>query len=742
VSFSEPEVRDLEALHRSFEGLAAYATESLTLTGDGPPERLLALRTSAALPGTLGIAVARGRPFTLEEDRDGGPKAVMLSYPLWQRRFGGDPAVLGRSLSLGGAAHIVVGILPAGLRFPMDEGPSPDVWVPVAFRPEERDRGRHGFMLLARLRPDVSLAQARADLASAKAGIVDRAAGFYPTDLEWSVEAHGLAEEGTRSVRLPLLLLQGAALLVLLIACANVGNLVLARHAARRHETALLQAVGASRGDLLRRVFAESLVLAAAGGVAGFLVARIVAAGLQRVSAESAVPLGLGRFDGVPFLAHASLALLSTVLVAVAPALRSDSRDLYQALHEGSRQSGLSPRAVKLRGALVVTESALSFILLVGAGLLIRSVRALAAVDPGFRPEGVVTMRLSAPPARYPDMERVHAFFAQVLEGMRAVPGVRAAGAASALPLAGRMPTTSFHLEGRAPGGASGDLHARFGYVMPGYFETMGIRVSSGRAIDARDAGTAPPVVVVDEAFARKYWPAEPPLGKGLAFVSEGAPVWREVVGVTASLKISALDRDAEPAFYLPVAQRPFPMDEPFDLHLVVRTDEPVSALRTPLAAALQDVDPELPLDDVRPLAQLLARAIAVRRVVLTLLGAFAAVALALAAVGIYGAVAQVTQERRREMGLRSALGAGRLSIAWLVVRQGLGLTTAGLGLGLLGALALSRTLRSLLYQVEPVDLATLVATALVLTVVGVVACLAPALRAAAVDPAVVLREG
>jgi hypothetical protein len=277
---------------------------------------------------------------------------------------------------------------------------------------------------------------------------------------------------------------------------------------------------------------------------------------------------------------------------------------------------------------------------------------------------------------------------------------------------------------------------------MPGYFETMGIRVSSGRAIDARDAGTAPPVVVVDEAFARKYWPAEPPLGKGLAFVSEGAPVWREVVGVTASLKISALDRDAEPAFYLPVAQRPFPMDEPFDLHLVVRTDEPVSALRTPLAAALQDVDPELPLDDVRPLAQLLARAIAVRRVVLTLLGAFAAVALALAAVGIYGAVAQVTQERRREMGLRSALGAGRLSIAWLVVRQGLGLTTAGLGLGLLGALALSRTLRSLLYQVEPVDLATLVATALVLTVVGVVACLAPALRAAAVDPAVVLREG
>jgi putative ABC transport system permease protein len=720
----------------TFEGLAAVNFWNANLAGDGQPERLQGFQVSPSLFPVLGAEPLLGRTFTNEEEQPGRDAVVLLSHGFWQRRFASDPSVVNRTINLNGRAYTVVGVMPPEFQIHRRA----DVWSP--FAPEERtlaNRTAHYLIVFGRLRAGVTPEGARAAMGARAANI---AAQHPDTNAGWGANVVPLREQVVGHVETPLLLLLGAVGFVLLIACANVANLLLARATARRKEIAIRTALGAGRLRIIRQLLTESVLLAAAGGLLGLLLAwwgvELLASNLPQ---DALFALPTAREIGIDarVLAFALLVSLATGLVfGLAPALQATKSDLGEGLKEGGRTSGAGVPGRRLRSALVVSEVALSVVLLVGAGLLVRSVVGLLSVDPGFEGDNVTTMRVTLPRAKYNEPAKVTAFYDQLLERLKGLPGVEAAGATSDLPLGGSTSTTSFEIEGRPPLAPSQQPEALQIIVSPDYFRALRIPVVEGRGFTERDDPTQPRAVVISRQLADKFFPGESPLGRRIRD-GGGEGQWNTVVGVAGDVKHRGLGRDPQPTLYF--AHK---TDPARSMVLSVRAAGGAEQIAASMRREVLAADPDQPVFDVRTAREAVEQSVSLERAVAFLLAVFAAAAMLLAAVGIFGVMSYTVTQRTQEIGVRMALGARPADILRLFLRHGLALSLIGAGLGLAASFALMRLMSSLiaglLYGVSATDPLTYAGVAVVLVAVALAACYVPARHATKVDPMEALR--
>jgi putative ABC transport system permease protein len=736
VTVSAPEFLDYKDQNRVFERMAAFRFQGFTLTGGNEPERMFGARVSADLFSMLGVAPALGRTFLPEEDQVGGPRAVILSHGLWQRRFGSDTTLIGKSLTLDGESFTVVGVMPPGFQFP-PQALQNELWANVPF--DANDLNRRGWRplgVIARLKSGVGLDQANAEL-KAIAGRFP-ASGIVPSSY-----AVSLQEQVVGRVRRALLVMLGAVSFVLLIACANVANLLLSQAAARRREMAIRAAVGASRSRLFRQLFVESLPLALLGGGVGLIMAVWIVELLA-----SANPGNLPRANEIGIDLRTlwftlSVSLLTGVVFSLAPAWQFSKLDLNESLKEGGRGTSVSFRRFSLRSLLLVSEVALSLTLLIGAGLMINSFARLLRVDPGFDPRGVLTMQMALPQSKYAEIQQ-RAFFEQALERIRRLPGVQSAGMTSALPLTGN-PDFGFTIEGRTPS-APGDVpQTGWRAISPDYLQTMSIPLRRGRYFSGLDHEKASGVAIINETMARRFWPNEDPLGKRIKLGGPQRPYpWMEIVGIVGDVKHDGLDAPVGPEMYLPYAQTPFsqmPAGLRFPaMSLAARSGSDHDSLAAAMRAEIRALDKDQPVTNIRTLDLVLADSISQQRFYLLLLTFFASVALILAAVGLYSVVSYTVKQRTHEIGVRMAFGAQAGEVLRLIIKFGMKLTMIGALIGLAGALTLTRLMRTLLFDVSATDPLTFVVVALLLTGVALLACWIPARRATKVDPIIALR--
>jgi putative ABC transport system permease protein len=720
---------DWRARNSVFEAMAAYSSASATFTGGDVPEMIEGTGASGDLFAVLRAQPLLGRTLSVADERQ-GQRNVVISYALWQRSFGGDAKIVGRQVTLDATGYTVIGVMPRGFRFPLEQSKT-DFWIPLDPQSEtNQERGANYLSVTARLKPGVTIEQAQAEMITIASQLEqeyrDRNAGR-------GIYLAPLHDAMVGEVRRALFVLLAAVGCVLLIACANVANLQLARAAARGKELALRAALGARRATLVRQLLTESLLIALAGGVAGLLLA---AWGVDLLAA--ALPEDIPRASAIGLDARVlgfttALTLLTGVAFGLAPALQSSKAELTDALKEGG--CGASARRNRTRSLLIVTEVALSLVLLVGAGLLLKSFRHLLDVNPGFNPQGVLTATVALPPATYGTEARQAAFFQQVLNRVAALPGVAAASVVDPLPLGGSMAMNSFSVEGRAPlqPGERPATNSRI--ISAAYLKALGIPLLRGRALAESDQAAAPQVMLINESFARRYFPNEDPLGQRIR-LSIASNFVAEVVGIVGDVKHRSLEREAGPEAYVSYLQVPQPT-----MSLVVRAaaGDPLQ-LAASLRQAVQQIDKDQPLADVKPMTAWLNESVARRRFNLLLLAVFAAVALLLAAIGIYGVVNYSVAQRTRELGIRVALGAQRTDVLKLIVGQGLRLTLAGIACGAAGALAVTRLMADLLFGVAPTDPLTFATVALMLPLVALLACWLPARRATKVDPMIALR--
>ena len=721
----------------SFERLGAVSAWQPNLTGDHP-ERLNALRVSSEIPQMLGVAPVLGRPFTPANDSAGYQFEVILSYGLWQRQFAGDSGVVGRELILDGQSYAVVGVMPDGFAFPPFWFTGAQLWAPLPLTGMEQNRGDMYLRVFGRLKPGVTLAAARAEVANVTAQLE---AAFPGTNRDVTVTP--LTEMVVGRVRPAIRVLLGAVLCVLLIACANVAHMLLARGAAREREMAVRLALGAGRSRVTRQLITESLLLAGAGGLAGLLLAAAGTRALVRLSAGS-IPRADGiAVNGVVLVVTLAVTVLTGLAFGLAPALQVSAGNLFGALRDGARHTASSGRR-RVRSVLIVSEFALALMLLAGAGLLLRSFMALRAVDPGWDPSQVVSMTVSITGSPEAEVGRRAAFFTGLLERVRALPGVAAASAINHLPLAGDLWGWRFNVEGQ-PTAPQDAPRAAYRVVLPGYFNVMRLPLVKGRDFELHDDLAAPLVVVVNEHMAAKRWPGEDPIGKRVTFdVGSSEPAWVTVVGVARDA--AAHDWAAPPGeeFYRPYTQSVQYLEQPGPwvgyLTLVVRAGGDPMAVVPSVRQAVWDIDRNLPISDIAVMDDVVTTATARPRFYMVLLVAFAVVALSLAAVGIYGVMSYQVNQRSAELGIRMALGARQSEVLGLVVREGMVLALGGAGIGLVGALALSRVMQSLLFGVGATDLVTFAGVAVLLVVVAFTASVIPAWRASRIDPQTALR--
>jgi putative ABC transport system permease protein len=734
IPASAGEYVDYRDRSRAFDEIAAYDTTGFNLTGGGEPERVDGALVSGNFFAALGTGPEIGRPFRRDDERPGRNAVAVIGHALWTRRFGGDPAFVGRSVSIDGRAVEVVGVMPRGFRFP-DE--TTELWKPILLDAEALsadNRGSHGFTIVARLKPDVSIDRARGDLDRVAAAFVPQ----FPLNYRagFSTVVRRLQDEIVGDTSRALFVLFGAVLLVLLIACANVANLLLARAASRRKEIALRTALGASRARLVRQLLTESVIVACAGGALGLVLATWGVDALVAVAPDSIPRLREVGVDARVVAFAAIVSLATGVLFGLVPAIKASRLPLNDALKDGGRTAAAHGIGGRL---LVVSEIALSIVLLVAAGLLIRSFARLQDVQPGFAADRLLTLRVSLPPSRYTTFEKGDAFFDDLFARLRASAGVRGVAAINALPFSGFGGSRSFQIEGRVAARPEDATEEQLRIVTDGYFRVMGIPVLSGREFAPGDSLRVRRVAVVNDAFARKHFPAGDALGKRIAFQSD-APVWYEIVGVAGNIKHRGLDAGDRPELYVPYRQPLFTGWTVRPMYVVVRTGidplEAVSAVRRELAR----VDPEQPLSDVRTMAERIDRSLTPRRFNATLLALFAALALTLAAVGIYGLVGYSVTERTHEIGVRLALGATRRDVVTMVLRQGMTMAILGAALGVVASFAVVRVIAGLLFGVSPGDPATFTAIPLLLLAVALAACYVPARRATQVDPMLALR--
>jgi putative ABC transport system permease protein len=708
--------------------LAAFRRWGFVLTGAGEPERLPGARVSADLFATLGVTPVVGRLFLPEEDRFGARRVVLLRQSLWERRFGADPTLVGRTLVLNGEPHAVIGVLPSAVALP-----DADLWVPLALEPYALEqRGSRSLSVIGRLRPDATLGMARAELRA----IERRLGEDYPAAIAgWDVVLRPLRDELVGAVRPTLLALQGAVGLVLLIACANLAHLSLARATRRSHELAVRAALGAGRLRLFRQAVAESLGLAVAGGAAGLLLAQWGTAALVRLGPP--LPPGVAvTLDGrvLGFTLLVSLAAgLSVGVPGAAYALRSGAGGALRPT--GSRESPGGQHA-RLRDLLVSGQVALAVVLLFGAGLLANSFVRVQAVRPGFQTRNVLSLRVSLPEPRYPTPQRKAAFFEQLLQRLRGVPGVESAALVSHPPLAGPPLGTDFAIDGR-PVPASPPT-ADYVSVSPEYFRLLNIPLIAGRPFATADGDGGRPVVIVSEQIARAFWPGEDPLGRRLVVGATigAAPEPREIVGVVGDVRASSLEAAPRPTLYVPHAQNAWPA-----MTVLVRTAGDPMGLAATARAQVLALDPDQPVDRIAPFDQLVRGALSRRRFQMLILTVFAGTALALAAMGVYGINAYAVARRTREIGIRAALGATRARVLGLVVRRSMAWALGGIAIGAIAAAIVGRAVASMLYGVAPTDPATFLVVACVLAVIALTASYLPARRATRVNPVEALRH-
>ena len=733
AAIAPAEFADLREQRRAFDGVSAITDQPASLIGLGEPEQLMAYVVSPNLFDLLGTSPQLGRGFSVEDGKEGAEKVVLLSHALWTRRFGGDAAAVGRTINVGGRLRTVVGVMPPEVRFP--DAPldflreRADLWIPYGWeQARAEDQGNQYLGVVARLRPGAGMEQARADLdaiaARFRAQFPDRYAGSF----RWRLAAVPLRDQMVGDVRPALLMLLGAVALVLLIACVNVANLLLTRGAVRQRELAMRSALGAGRGRLVRQLLTESTLLSLAGGALGVLLAWWGVGTLARLEPGDIPRLDGVRIDGAVLAFSLGISVLTGLVFGLAPALHQSRLDLRAALQSGGRGSTGSRGHRRFRTALVVAEVAMAFIVLVQAGLLVRSFAALQRVDPGFRADGVLSMHLSLPRTKYDTPEKLSGFHRELQSRVAALPGVRQASAVYPLPMSGKAWSGSFVVEGQPVPPGQPEPHAEYAVAMPGYFRTMRISLRAGREFTAQDAKGAPEVVVVDELLARRHWPGESALGKRLDVGT--------VVGVVAHVRNAGLQEEGEPQIYKPFLQWP---QSP--LFLVARSaGEPV-ALAPSLRRAVRAIDPDQPIADLQTMHQRMAGAVARQRFNMLLLSLFAAVALVLAVVGLYGMMAGLVSQRLHEIGIRLALGGSPLQALRLILGEGVVIVLAGLLIGLAGAVALSRVVAGLLFSTAATDPLTYGAIAALVALVSLTAAYVPARRATQVDPLAALRE-
>ncbi len=738
---SEAEYLDYKRMDQVFTDVASWAgPATVTLTGDGGPEGVEAIAMTSNLPAVVGIQPVVGRVFTPEEDIPNGPKVVMVGYDLWRQRYGGDPQLINRLIRIDGESYTVVGILPREFRFPLEfQGRSTaQVVVPIGYNPSNPSRGSHGAYAVGRLRPGMNATLATDRLRLETARWTED--GLYPEAMRFTAFAVSVADEVQGGVRTAILVLLGAVGLLLLLTCANVANLLLTRADGRAREIAVRAALGAGKAQILRMAFTESITLGLGGGILGLLLAW----GGVRLLVASA-PAGIPRVseltvDGGVLLFALVLSLGTGVLFGLVPAFRTARLSLAATLRDGGR-AGESTAQHRGRALLVVAEMALAVMLVIGAGLTIRSFQNLTRLDPGFDARNVLTMSLSLSQADYPTNDEVVRFFESVTAQVRAVPGVRSVGLVRALPLATEIGDAGVAIEGRpTPPGEPG-RQADWQVVSDGYFETMGMRLVEGRFFDRTDTQDGLQVVAINETMAEQYFPGEAPIGKRIRVFGRNAGPWRVIVGVIGDTRHNGLTNPTKRKWFVPHNQFANSAGNPRRaMTLVVRTEgRSLNALR-PIESIVHAMNPDLPVTEVRTMEDVLGVARQGQRFTTGLMTLFAMLAMMLAGVGVYGVISYSIGRRTQEIGIRLALGADRRSVLWLVFRQGMLPALVGIGLGIVGAMLLSQSMSTLLYAVEARDIVTFVTIPVLLVVVATVAVMVPVRRALRIGPMEALR--
>jgi predicted permease len=718
VGFSYSRYLEVQQRQQVFSDLALAIGNAFTLTGRGDPEQLIGLHASAALLPTLGLQPILGRNFSPEEDRPGGGPVVLISAALWRQRFNRDPSVLGQSLTLGGTPYAIIAVLPeAATAFPLNPF---QIWVP---RPAEvpflvasqLNGGGYFFQAIARLRPEVSLEQARNAMNVIAGGYRTSHAGNV--DAPTQIELVPLLEDAVGEQRQSYLLLFGAVGCVLLIACANIANLLLARFAGRRREIAARFALGASRRDVIGQLVTESMLVAVVGGLFGLLLAEWALSALVAFGADLIPRVLEIRIDPLALAFSLLVSLITGLAIGLLPALQASNVNVLEALKEAGRGSVGS--GSRLRSTLLVAEVSLSLVVLIAAGLLLTSFARLQRVEPGFQSAGVYTAQLALPPERYPS-EKLVAFYEQLYRRLAALPGATSAALTDRVPLTGGQTPAPVAIAGRPLPPLSERPQANRHLVSPKYFATLGIPIRAGRDFDERDSATVPHVVIVNETFARRYLPGEDPIGRTLITGMAQRP--SQIVGVVADVGSSGLNAPPDPDYFLPALQRP----EPFT-NILVRTNIGVAAMTPAVRDALRQVDPELPLLQPQTLSARIAQTVANRKLALVLLGGFAGLALVLASLGVYSVMAHLVAFRTSEIGLRMALGASQGSVMRMVLGHGRKLTLVGIAIGIAGALAVTRLMQQALFEVNPAEPRVYIAISVILLLVAECASWFPA---------------
>jgi putative ABC transport system permease protein len=719
-----------------FDEMAAWYDFDTNLTGQGAPERIPSQAVTPNLMSLLGVKARFGRIFLPEDGEAGKDDVAILGYDLWQRRFGSDSSIVGKTIVLDGQVLTVVGVMPPGFQFSVMHGSltgePPELWEPLTFSKENWTPVGRYMSSIARLKPGVSLAQAQSQMDTIAAGLEKQ----YPAaDANWGVNLVALHEQSVGGIRLALLILLGAVGFVLLIACANVANLQLARATTRHREFAVRAALGAGPRRIARQLLTESVVIAFLGGAAGILLANWAIAILLSVAPRSLPGLQGVHLDLRVLAFTAFLVLLTSILFGLAPALAAVHRDVNEALKEEGRSAGQTAQTGHLRRLLVVAETSLAVVLLIGAGLLIRSFQRLESVSPGFDPRNLLTVKIDLPRAKYSKPEQSEAFFRQLLDRIRTLPGVVSASGNASLPFAGAGAATGFYVVGR-PVPPAGDLPVvDVRVVAQDYFRTMNIPLLRGRFFSEREATEESHVVIISETMAREAWPNQDPIGQQVVIQMKDKDVPSTVVGVVGDVKYAGLDTSPKAMSYWPHPELPYNF-----MSLAIRTSVDPTSLGTVVEQQVRALDGDEPVSEVRTMEQWMADSTAQARFNTILLATFAGVALLLAVVGIYGVMAYSVTQRTREFGIRMALGAQIADVLRLVTREGFSLAIAGVVLGLVLSFALTQLLRSLLFQVSALDPWVFGSVAALLSVVALAACVIPARRATHVDPMVALR--
>ncbi|MCI0489448.1 MAG: ABC transporter permease [Blastocatellia bacterium] len=733
LSVAYPDFVDWRDQNQTFEDMAAYDEGSFNLTGRGEPERISGASVSASLFSVLGVAPVAGRDFRPEEDTPAGDKVVILSHGLWQRRFGADPNILGQQLTLQGVSRTVVGILPPGFQFPENA----DLWVPLALDPEETGRGNYSYSVVARLKPGVTLEQGYADIDT----IARRLGQQFKDKADVGVVVTTLRDLYVEDARLAVLLFLAAVGFVLLIACANVANLMLARAASRQKEMAIRAALGARRWRVIRQLLTESILLALIGGASGLVLGRW-GRDLLLTSIPEDIPFWINFDIDLRVLGFILLISLATGLIfGLAPALQASRVDLNESLKESGGRGSAGGGHHRLRSLLVVAEIALALVLLISAGLMMKGFLQLQKVDPGFDSKNVLTMRVSLPSAKFDDVKQQRAyyeqFYQQALERVKALPGVESASAVSNLPMGGSNWGMGYTVEGTPPHPPGQIPVANQRVVSPDYFRVMGIRMLQGRDFNELDAEEkSPEVVIVNETMVRRYWPGDDPIGKRLKYGDhESKSPWRTVVGVVNDVRHYGLDNQIREGVYVPHQQ--FAVSS---MTFVIRTALDPSNMTGAVRSQIWEIERDLPVYQIRTMEEVLSRSVWQSRLYSWLFAIFAVMALVLAAVGVYGVISQSVTQRTHEIGIRMALGARPGDVLKMIVGHGAKLALIGMVMGLMGAFGVTWVMSKLLFGISATDPVTFAATSLALLGVAILASYIPARRATKVDPMVALR--